>query len=133
MSTPMSDAESAGFADLKEQTPLVSQRTRRLLEAPIVPLLVRLAWPNLLVMVAQASTGLIEMWWVAKLGADALARDGAGLPAGDVDDDDLRRCRRRRNLDCLEAQGRPGPRRQERRRHAGRPRYGPDPARRPRL
>lgn len=48
-------------------------RTMRLLQAPILPLLLSLAWPNLLIMCAQASTGLIETWWVAKLGTDALA------------------------------------------------------------
>ena len=32
-----------------------------------------LAWPNVLVTVAQASTGLIETWFIAKLGTDALA------------------------------------------------------------
>ena len=48
-------------------------RTLRLLEGPIVPTLVRMAWPNVLVMVAQAATGLIETYFVAKLGTDALA------------------------------------------------------------
>ena len=48
-------------------------RTRLLLEAPIARTLLRLAWPNILVMVAQASTGLIETWWVSRLGIDALA------------------------------------------------------------
>src|SRR6266581_2926010 len=48
-------------------------RTRLLLEAPIAPTLLRLAWPNILVMLAQASTGLIETWWVSRLGIDALA------------------------------------------------------------
>jgi len=48
-------------------------RTRRLLEAPIVPTLLRLAAPNMLVMVAQAAAGLIETWFVGKLGTDALA------------------------------------------------------------
>ena len=51
----------------------LSPRTRALLEAPIVPLLLRMAWPNVLVMLAQAATGIIETWWVAKLGTDALA------------------------------------------------------------
>jgi putative MATE family efflux protein len=50
-----------------------SQRTRILLDAPIVPTLARLAWPNVLVMVAQAATGLIETYFVARLGTDALA------------------------------------------------------------
>ncbi|MDE1569531.1 MATE family efflux transporter [Aquabacter sp. P-9] len=56
-------------------------RTRRLLEAPVVPLLLRLAWPNVLIMLAQASSGLIETWWVAKLGTDALAGMALVFPA----------------------------------------------------
>src|ERR1041385_1430331 len=51
----------------------VDPRTRELLSAAIVPTLMRLAWPNVLVMLAQASTGLIETWWVSRLGTDALA------------------------------------------------------------
>jgi Na+-driven multidrug efflux pump len=45
----------------------------RLLHDPIVPTLLRMAWPNILIMLAQASTGLIEAFWVARLGTDALA------------------------------------------------------------
>jgi putative MATE family efflux protein len=48
-------------------------RTRRLLVGPVVPVLLSLAWPNVLVMLAQAATGLIETWFVARLGTDALA------------------------------------------------------------
>ncbi|MDB5416458.1 MAG: family efflux transporter [Rubritepida sp.] len=51
----------------------MSARTLRLLQAPILPTLLMLAWPNILVMLAQASTGLIETWWVSHLGTDALA------------------------------------------------------------
>jgi putative MATE family efflux protein len=51
----------------------VDARTRRLLEGPIVPTLLRLAAPNVLVMFVQASVGLIETYFVAKLGTDALA------------------------------------------------------------
>ncbi len=51
----------------------MSDRTRRLLHGPVVPTLIGLAWPNILVMLAQASTGLIETWWVSRLGPDALA------------------------------------------------------------
>jgi putative MATE family efflux protein len=51
----------------------IDPRTRLLLEAPIVPTLLRLAAPNILVMVAQAATGLIETYFVGKLGIDALA------------------------------------------------------------
>ena len=48
-------------------------RTSLLLEAPIVRTLLRMAAPNVLVMVAQASTGLVETYFVGKLGTDALA------------------------------------------------------------
>lgn len=53
--------------------PALDPRTRRLLEAPIALTLLRLAWPNIVVMLAQASTGLIETFWVSRLGTDALA------------------------------------------------------------
>src|SRR5438132_1398525 len=48
-------------------------RTRMLLEGPIVSTLLRLATPNVLVMFVQASVGLIETYFVGKLGTDALA------------------------------------------------------------
>jgi putative MATE family efflux protein len=48
-------------------------RTRLLLEAPIVRTLLRMAAPNILVMLAQAATGLVETYFVGKLGTDALA------------------------------------------------------------
>src|SRR5438552_7350345 len=48
-------------------------RTRALLEGPIVSTLLRLATPNVLVMFMQASVGLIETYFVARLGTDALA------------------------------------------------------------
>jgi putative MATE family efflux protein len=51
----------------------LNPRTRRLLEDRILPMLVRLAWPNMLVMLAQSATGLIETWWVSHLGSAALA------------------------------------------------------------
>ena len=51
----------------------VSARTRALLEGPIAPTLLRMALPNVLVMVAQAGAGLIETWFVGQLGTDALA------------------------------------------------------------
>jgi len=55
-----------------ESRPL-DPRTRLLLDAPIARTLVRLAWPNILVMLAQASVGLIETWFVSRLGIDSLA------------------------------------------------------------
>lgn len=51
----------------------MNPRTRALLEAPILPTLLRLGAPNVAVMLAQASVGLIETWFVGKLGTDALA------------------------------------------------------------
>src|SRR5688500_14896431 len=53
--------------------PPMNPRTRALLQGPIVPLLLRMAWPNVLIMFAQAATGLIETYWVGMLGTDALA------------------------------------------------------------
>jgi len=54
-------------------TAALDPRTRLLLEAPIAPTLLRLAAPNVLVMLAQAGSGLIETYFVGKLGTDALA------------------------------------------------------------
>jgi putative MATE family efflux protein len=48
-------------------------RTRLLLEGPVGPTIVRLGLPNVIVMVVQTSIGLIETYFVAKLGLDALA------------------------------------------------------------
>ncbi len=53
--------------------PRFDPRTRVLLEGPIASTLLRLATPNVLVMLVQASVGLIETYFVAKLGTDALA------------------------------------------------------------
>lgn len=59
-------AQLAGHAAL-------DPRTRRLLEAPIVPTILALGAPNVLVMLAQAGAGLVETYFVGKLGTDALA------------------------------------------------------------
>ena len=48
-------------------------RTAMLLDASVGPTILRLALPNVVVMVVQASIGLIETYFVAKLGLDALA------------------------------------------------------------
>lgn len=55
------------------KSPSLDARTLNLLQAPVIPLLLRMAWPNMLIMLAQASTGLIETWWIAKLGTQSLA------------------------------------------------------------
>lgn len=48
-------------------------RLQAMLHAPIAPTLARLAWPNILMMLAQSSTGLIETWFLARLGTPVLA------------------------------------------------------------
>jgi hypothetical protein len=56
------EAPAVGVAADKRRDP----RTRLLLDAPITVTLLRLAAPNVLVMVAQASVGLIETYFVGK-------------------------------------------------------------------
>ena len=62
-------------------TATLDPRTRLLLEAPIAPTLLRLGAPNVLVMLAQAGVGLIETYFVGKLGTDALAGMARVFPA----------------------------------------------------
>jgi putative MATE family efflux protein len=64
--------ESPAAIIAQSELPELNPRTRVLLHGPIVPTLLRMAWPNILVMLAQASTGLIETWWVSHLGTAAL-------------------------------------------------------------
>lgn len=52
-------------------------RTRKLLDGALLPTLIRLAAPNTLVTLVQASIGLIEAYFIGKLGTEALA--GASL------------------------------------------------------
>ncbi len=69
------NASVLNVARLQAETPApapMNARTLMLLTGPIAPTLLMLAWPNVLVMLAQASTGLIETWWVSHLGTDAL-------------------------------------------------------------
>jgi putative MATE family efflux protein len=61
--------------------PRFDPRTRVLLEGPITSTLLRLATPNVLVMLMQASVGLIETYFVGKLGTDALAGVALVFPA----------------------------------------------------
>src|SRR5690242_19452359 len=55
------------------EAPRYDPRTRALIEGPIAATLIRLAAPNVLVMLAQTSVGLVETYFVGKLGTDALA------------------------------------------------------------
>lgn len=55
-------------------------RLRRMLHDPILPTLLRMGWPNVIMMLAQASTGLIEMWFLARLGTEVLAGVAVVVP-----------------------------------------------------
>jgi len=68
-SDPPLAATVAGIAEAPRYDP----RTRALIEGPIAATLVRLATPNMLVMLAQTSVGLVETYFVGKLGTDPLA------------------------------------------------------------
>ena len=61
--------------------PVLDPRTRLLIEAPIAVTLVRLAAPNMLVMVVQASLGLVETYFIGWLGTAALAGVALVFPA----------------------------------------------------
>jgi putative MATE family efflux protein len=65
-----SRTEGASGADVLE--PELTPRLQQLLRGPLVSTLVIMAWPNILVMLAQASTGLIETFWMSRLGVAAL-------------------------------------------------------------
>jgi putative MATE family efflux protein len=54
--------------------------TRRLLEAPIAPTLLRLATPNVVMLVAQVAISILEAYYVGWLGADALAGVSVTFP-----------------------------------------------------
>lgn len=61
--------------------PALDPRTARLIEAPITATLIRLATPNMLVMMVQASLGLVETYFVGRLGTAALAGITLVFPA----------------------------------------------------
>jgi putative MATE family efflux protein len=66
-------SEPVAAPSLQAKPAMMDPRTRMLLHGPIVSTLIRMAWPNVLVMAAQSATGLIETYWVGRLGTDALA------------------------------------------------------------
>ena len=68
----MGDAPSPAEPAAPE-APRYDPRTRTLIEGPIAATLIRLAAPNVLVMLAQTSVGLVETYFVGKLGTDPLA------------------------------------------------------------
>jgi putative MATE family efflux protein len=62
----MATVESAGARAM-------SPRTARLLEAPVVPTLLALAAPNAAVTLLQSGVSVLDAYFVARLGADAIA------------------------------------------------------------
>jgi len=66
------EPQVAAAAPIQNKT-AYDPRTRTLIEGPIAKTLIRLAAPNVLVMLAQTSVGLIETYFVGKLGTDSLA------------------------------------------------------------
>src|SRR5260221_7394540 len=58
----------------------VSATTRRLLEGPIAPTLLRLAAPNVVMLVAQVAISVLEAYFVGWLVADALAGVSVTFP-----------------------------------------------------
>lgn len=60
--------------------PAANSRLHAMLHAPVAATLIRLSWPNMLMMLAQSSTGLIETWFLAKLGTDVLAGVAVVVP-----------------------------------------------------
>ena len=58
----------------------LAPRTRLLLEAPIAPTLLRLALPNLVVMMLQAAVNVVDAFFVGWLGPEALAGVSLAFP-----------------------------------------------------
>ncbi|MDR5741151.1 MULTISPECIES: MATE family efflux transporter [unclassified Caballeronia] len=74
------NTRSSGSGDLRAQDVVSGAvadrhalRRTLLLDGPILSTVVRLSWPNVIIMVAQAATGLIETWYLSRLGTDVLA------------------------------------------------------------
>jgi putative MATE family efflux protein len=58
----------------------LAPHTRRLLEGPILPTLLRLAAPNIAVMALQSTIGIADAFFVASLGPEALAGVSLAFP-----------------------------------------------------
>jgi putative MATE family efflux protein len=51
-----------------------------MLAEPILPTLLRMSWPNVVMMLALASTSLVEMWFLARLGTEVLVGVAVVVP-----------------------------------------------------
>lgn len=67
-------------ATLAASPAAVAAGTRRLLEGPIAPTLLRLAAPNVVVLVVQVGLNTLEAYFVGWLGADAIAGVSVAFP-----------------------------------------------------
>src|SRR3989449_2543180 len=72
-SSPMIGQHAMKLALSDSPSRPVAARTQKLLEAPIVPTLLRLAAPNVAVMAAQALVSTCEVYFIGWLGSEALA------------------------------------------------------------
>jgi len=67
-------------AEKPAESPRFDPRTRALIEGPIAATLIRLSVPNIAVMLAQTSVGLVETYFVGQLGTDSLAGVALAFP-----------------------------------------------------
>ena len=93
LASPQPAAAAAAIPEKK-----YDPRTRALIEGPIAATLIRLAAPNMLVMLAQTSVGLVETYFIGKLGTDPLAGVALVFPLADADADDVGRRHGRRHF-----------------------------------
>src|SRR5919206_4764472 len=80
---PMSDRTLTSplpFPSTVAVKPAIAVRTKRLLEAPILPTLLRLSAPNSLNLLAIAGMITFDGLFLGRLGADALAGGALGFP-----------------------------------------------------
>ena len=76
----MSTVELAAAPPASAPVLAVPSRTRRILEAPILPTLLKLAIPNILVVMVQALSSTADALFVSRLGSEALAGVSLVLP-----------------------------------------------------
>lgn len=58
----------------------MDDRTRAMLEAPAAPLLARMAAPNAIAFLVQASVSMVEVWFIGRLGTASLAAIALAFP-----------------------------------------------------
>jgi Na+-driven multidrug efflux pump len=65
--------QTEACSQLRDRPREIDARTHMLLEEPIAPTILRLALPNATVMIVQILIGLLEVYFVSRMGVDALA------------------------------------------------------------